>query len=272
MNKTIGFIGSGNMGSAIIGGMLSSGLVSPSNITASDISSTALDNLEKKFHIHTTMSNIDTASISDILFLSVKPNIYPIIIKEIKDHLKKDVILVAIAAGQSISHIEALFNKDIKLAKVMPNTPALVGEGMAAVSPNKNLTPEDIQDVLDIFKSIGKAEVVGEHLMDVVTGISGSSPAYVYMFIEAMADAAVSEGMPRAQAYEFSAQAVLGAAKMVLETKEQPGALKDQVCSPGGTTIAAVCELERTGMRSSVISAVRSCINKSREMSSHHPE
>lgn len=266
MNKTIGFIGSGNMGGAIIGGVISSNLVAPTNITAADISQTALEGLKEKFGINTTTDNHQVAANSDILFLSVKPNIYPIVIKEIKESVKADTIVVAIAAGQSINTIETLFEKDIKLAKVMPNTPALVGEGMAAISPNKFLAEDELQDVLAIFNSIGKAQIVPEYLMDVVTGISGSSPAYVYMFIEAMADAAVAEGMPRAQAYEFSAQAVLGSAKMVLETKQHPGYLKDMVCSPGGTTIAAVCELENKGMRDAVISAVRTCTHKSREM------
>ncbi|WP_230398876.1 pyrroline-5-carboxylate reductase [Novisyntrophococcus fermenticellae] len=266
MKKSIGFIGSGNMGSAIIGGIISSHLVSPSDITAADISPSALESLREKFGIHTSSDNLHVAAHSDILFLSVKPNIYPVVIKEIKESIRENTIIVAIAAGQSIEKIEALFERDIKLAKVMPNTPALVGAGMAAISPNKFLDEEELTDVLEIFKSLGKAEVVPEHLMDVVTGISGSSPAYVYMFIEAMADAAVAEGMPRALAYEFSAQAVLGSAKMVLDTNQHPGALKDMVCSPGGTTIAAVCELERKGMRDAVISAVKVCTEKSREM------
>lgn len=267
MQKTIGFIGSGNMGGAIIGGVLSSQLVSPTDIIASDISKIALESLKEKYGIRVADDNLEVVKESDILFLSVKPNIYPMVIEEIREHIKDNTTIVAIAAGQSIKKIESLFQKEIKLAKVMPNTPALVGEGMAAISPNKNVSGEELADVQAIFNSIGKSEVVGEYLMDVVTGISGSSPAYVYMFIEAMADAAVSEGMPRAQAYEFAAQGVLGAAKMVLETGTHPGVLKDQVCSPGGTTIAAVCELENQGMRSAVIKGVKTCIDKSREMS-----
>lgn len=266
MNKTIGFIGSGNMGSAIIEGIISSKLVDPSKIMTSDLAQSMLDVLAKKFNIRTTTNNAEVAKHSDILFLAVKPNIYPIVINEIKENIKENAIIVAIAAGQSIKTIENLFKKEVKVVRVMPNTPALVGEGMAAISINKLVNESETQDILAIFNSIGKAEIVGEYLMDVVTGISGSSPAYVYMFIEAMADAAVAEGMPRLQAYDFSAQAVLGAAKMVLETKKHPGELKDQVCSPSGTTIAAVCELEKRGMRTAVISAVQVCINKSRDM------
>lgn len=267
MNAKIGFIGSGNMGSAIIGGIIKAGLVTPQNIIASDIMPDTLKALEETFGIQTTTDNLKIAMMSDILFLAVKPNIYEGIIKEIKDSVKENVIIVAIAAGQTIQTIETLFGKAIKVVRVMPNTPALVGEGMAAICPNPLNSKDDVRHIVDIFSSIGKAEVVAESLMDVVTGISGSSPAYGYLFIEAMADAAVSEGMPRNQAYQFSAQALLGAAKMVLETGHHPGALKDQVCSPGGTTIAAVNELEKQGFRNAVISAVKACIHKSRDMS-----
>lgn len=150
----------------------------------------------------------------------------------------------------------------------MPNTPVLVGEGMSALSFNEMVTEKDIKEVLNIFNIFGQTEVVNEKLMDVVTSISGSSPAYVYMFIEAMADAAVLDGMPRNQAYKFAAQAVLGSAKMVLETGIHPGELKDMVCSPGGTTIEAVATLEEKGLRTAIISAMKRCTQKSMEMSS----
>ena len=267
MNTKIGFIGSGNMGSAIIGGIIKAKLVTPENIIASDIMPNTLINLNQTFGIETTSDNIKVAETSDIIFLAVKPNVYGNVIAEIKEKVKENVIIVSIAAGQLISNIETLFGRELKIVRVMPNTPALVGEGMAAISPNLKTTEEDTQKIVDIFSSIGKTEIVGEYLMDVVTGISGSSPAYGYLFIEAMADAAVAEGMPRNQAYQFSAQALLGAAKMVLETGKHPGLLKDQVCSPGGTTIAAVNELEKQGFRNAVICAVKSCIDKSRDMS-----
>lgn len=149
----------------------------------------------------------------------------------------------------------------------MPNTPALVGEGMSALCPNEMVTKRDLEDVLNIFNSFGQTEIVSEKLMDVVTSVSGSSPAYVYMIIEAMADAAVLDGMPRNQAYKFAAQAVLGSAKMVLETGMHPGALKDMVCSPGGTTIEAVATLEEKGLRTAIISAMQRCTQKSVELS-----
>ena len=146
----------------------------------------------------------------------------------------------------------------------MPNTPALVGEGMTGVCANDLVTEEELQLVLNLLKSFGRAEVVPEYLMDTVTGVSGSSPAYVFLFLEALADAAVAEGMPRKQAYEFAAQSVLGSAKMLLETGMHPGELKDMVCSPGGTTIEAVAVLERENLRSAVIDATRACIRKSK--------
>ncbi len=174
--------------------------------------------------------------------------------------------MVSIAAGQSISSIEKMFRKQIKLVRAMPNTPALVGEAMSALCTNKFVSEQELADITAIFQSFGACEVVPEAMIDSVVGVAGSSPAYVYLFIEAMADAAVADGMPRAMAYKFAAQSVLGSAKMVLETGMHPGALKDNVCSPGGTTIEAVAVLEEEGMRSAIIKAQRACVQKSRDM------
>lgn len=266
MKKKIGFIGTGNMGGAIIGGIIASSMVDSEDIIASDINENSLNGLKAKYAIETTISNVDAAEKADILFLSVKPNILPQVVAEIKDCIKEDIIIVSIAAGQSINTIEGLFEKRIKLVRIMPNTPALVGEGMTAISSNDYVTKEEMEQVIKICNSFGKSEVIGEDLMDAVIGVSGSSPAYIYMFVEAMADAAVAEGLPRAQAYKFAAQTVLGSAKMILETGDHPGALKDMVCSPGGTTIEAVIELENRGLRSAVIQGVRSASKKSRMM------
>ena len=244
LDKKIGFIGSGNMGRAMIGGIISSGLVPASHLIASAKTQVTLDTLSEQYGIRTTLDNETVAVESDIIFLAVKPYLYETVIKEIKDCVTDDKIIVAIAAGQTISRIESLFSKDIKLVRTMPNTPAMVQEAMSAITPNEHITEEETKMVVSLFESFGKAEIVPESLMDAVVGVSGSSPAYVYMFIEAMADAAVNDGMPRAQAYKFAAQSVLGAAKMVLETGKHPGELKDAVCSPAGTTIAAVAKLE----------------------------
>ena len=262
----IGFIGAGNMGRAIIGGIINSKIASPRDILASDNNTAALDALRDDFEIQTIADNTKVAEASDILFLAVKPQFLYTVIEEIKKTVKKDAVIVSIAAGQSLEKIETAFAKKIKLVRVMPNTPALVGESMSALTPNQNMTKEDFMPVLKIFESLGKAELVPEHLMDAVTAVSGSSPAYVFMLIEAMADAAVNSGMARSSAYTFAAQSVLGAAKMVLETGIHPGELKDMVCSPGGTTIEAVKVLEEKGFRASVIDAMDACVKKSQSM------
>ncbi|MDE7435143.1 MAG: pyrroline-5-carboxylate reductase [Lachnospiraceae bacterium] len=267
LQKKIGFIGGGNMGSAMIGGIISSGLVPPENLIVSARTQETLDRLSARYGIRTTLDNNQAAAESDILFLAVKPNLYESVIKSIRDTVSEQQIIVSIAAGQTLSRIESLFNKQAKLVRTMPNTPAMVLEAMSAVTPNEQMTEEDTQLILSIFRCFGRAEIVPESLMDAVVGVSGSSPAYVYMFIEAMADAAVQDGMPRAQAYTFAAQSVLGAAKMVLETGRHPGELKDAVCSPGGTTIAAVAKLEEQGLRNTVIAAQNTCSEKSRQMS-----
>ncbi|MCU5098058.1 pyrroline-5-carboxylate reductase [Bacillus wiedmannii] len=267
MDKQIGFIGCGNMGMAIIGGMLNKKIVSANNIICSDLNTTNLKHANEKYGLTTTTDNNEVAKNADILILSIKPDLYASVINEIKEVIKNDVIIVTIAAGKSIKSTEEAFAKKLKVVRVMPNTPALVGEGMSALCPNEMVTEKDLEDVLNIFTSFGQAEIVSEKLMDVVTSVSGSSPAYVYMIIEAMADAAVLDGMPRNQAYKFAAQAVLGSAKMVLETGIHPGELKDMVCSPGGTTIEAVATLEEKGLRTAIISAMQRCTQKSVELS-----
>ncbi|MGG2015193.1 pyrroline-5-carboxylate reductase [Bacillus sp. S10(2024)] len=268
MNKQIGFIGCGNMGIAMIGGMINKNIVSSDNIICSDISAIHLKNASEKYDITTTTDNNEVANNADILILSIKPDLYSSVINQIKEQIKNDVIVVTIAAGKSIKSTENTFGRKLKVVRAMPNTPALVGEGMSALCANEMVTEKDLEDILNIFSSFGQTEIVNEKLMDVVTSVSGSSPAYVYMFIEAMADAAVLDGMPRAQAYKFAAQAVLGSAKMVLETGIHPGTLKDMVCSPGGTTIEAVATLEEKGLRTAIISAMKRCTQKSVEMSS----
>jgi len=262
----IGFIGGGNMGGAIIGGMISSGKYKAEDISVTDLFKENTQRLISEYGVNDGISNRDIARNSDILFLSVKPNVYNEVIGEIKEEIKDNRIVVSIAAGKSIKAVSELFGRSIKLVRVMPNTPALVGEGMAAVCGNELVSEKEVREIVDIFNCFGSAEIVPEKMMDIVTAVSGSSPAFVYMFIEAMADAAVLGGMPRKQAYKFAAQTVLGSAKMVLDTGLHPGELKDMVCSPAGTTVEAVAELERLGMRTAVIEAIRVCEKKSRDM------
>ncbi|MCT4507268.1 MAG: pyrroline-5-carboxylate reductase [Tepidibacter sp.] len=266
MNKIIGFIGCGNMGKAMIGGVVKSNLLSNSNIIVSDEDKGSLDIISNEYSVKTAIDNKEVAKASDIIVLSVKPNIYDLVIDEIKDFVKEDVVIVSIAAGKTIKDIEDAFGKDIKMVRTMPNTPALVGEGMTGICFNKNISKEETEEVVNIFKSFGKIEIIDEKLMEVFISTSGSSPSYVFMFIEAMADAAVADGMSRDKAYKIAAQAVLGSAKMVLETKKHPGELKDMVCSPGGTTIEAVTTLEEYGFRNAIIKAMRECTKKAKDM------
>ena len=228
----IGFIGLGNMATAMIGGMLQKGIAKPEDIIGSSKTETTAEKVKTKFNINTTTDNTAVAEQADILF-----------------YLK-----------------DAFGRPELKLIRCMPNTPALVLEGCTGVCIGENVTEEETEQVLSLLRSFGIASVVPERLMDVVVGVSGSSPAYVFMFIEAMADEAVAAGMPRKQAYEFAAQSVLGSAKMVLETGKHPGELKDMVCSPGGTTIQAVKVLEEKGMRAAVMDAMDACIEKSKCM------
>lgn len=266
MNRKIGFIGSGNMGSAMVGGIVKSGLTKPENVFVAGRNKVTLENLRQEYNINIVENNRELVGCADILILAVKPNGYKEVIDEIKNDCRENSVIVSIAAGLSIAMIEEMFGKPVHLIRTMPNTPALVGEAMSALCPNHLVTEEETEEIKKIFNSFGRCEVVNESLIDAVVGVSGSSPAYVYMFIEALADAAVMGGMKREQAYQFAAQAVYGSAKMVLETGIHPGVLKDNVCSPGGTTIEAVRKLEQQGFRSTVIEAFKACMDKSKEM------
>ena len=261
----LGFIGSGNMCGAIVDGIVKSGF-EPKDITVSGVLQEQLDSFIEKYGVLTTTDNISVAADSDVLFLCVKPNVIYAVADEIKESVGKETVVVSIAAGQSLEKLQNALGSDTKIVRLMPNTPALVGEGMTAMTYNENVTETEAKEVKKILDSFGKTEIIPEKLMDAVTAVSGSSPAYVFMFIEAMADAAVMGGMPRNQAYTFAAQAVLGSAKMVLETGKCPAELKDMVCSPSGTTIEAVASLERNGFRSAVIDAMKACIDKSKNL------
>ncbi len=262
----LGVIGAGNMASAIIGGIIDNKVISADEIICSTPVAEERTRAEEKFGISATADNKEVVSKSEILLLAVKPQVVPAVIEEIKDTVPEDQLIISIVAGKTIDWFKQAFGKNVKLIRTMPNTPALVGEGMTGVSPNENVSDDDLKKALQILSSFGKAEVVPEKLMDSVVAVSGSSPAYVFMMIEAMADGAVKLGMPRAQAYKFAAQAVLGSAKMVLETGKHPGELKDMVCSPAGTTIEAVQVLEEAGFRASLIDAMEACAEVSRRL------
>lgn len=264
--KKIGFIGCGNMGTAMMQGILDSGKCTPENMMISCRTQAALEEKHQKFGVQTSTDNRKVAAFAEILFVAVKPQFYEEVLQEIKDLLNETQIIVSIAPGKTLAWFDELFGRKLKVIRTMPNTPSMVKEGMMGMCAGTCVTEEELALIQDICSGFSQTEVIPEHLMDVVTAVSGSSPAYVFMFIEAMADAAVAGGMPRAQAYKFAAQAVLGSAKMVLETGMHPGELKDMVCSPAGTTIQAVRVLEEKGMRSSVIEAMMKCLDISRNM------
>lgn len=262
----LGFIGTGNMAGAMIGGILRAGLLNPEEIGGADILESSRAAVQKKYGICTLADNRELAQNSRMLVLSLKPQFYAGTIEEIRDCIRDGQVILTIAPGVNLKWLESAFGCGTKIIRAMPNTPAMVGEGMTAVCRSKFTEDTDMETAMRYLNAFGKAEEVPEHLMDAVTAISGSSPAYVFLFIEAMADAGVAGGMPRDQAYRFAAQAVLGSARMVLETGEHPAVLKDKVCSPGGTTIEAVRVLEKAGMRSAVIEAVKACAEKSEKM------
>lgn len=265
-NMKLGFIGLGNMASAMIGGILAKEMAKPQEILGSARTQETRQKAQERFKIQTTPDNRQVAAESDILFLAVKPQFFPEVLSEIRDVIRKDTLVVSIAAGKTISFLEEAISSEHKILRCMPNTPALVGEGCTGVCCNSQVREEELEQVVKLLSSFGRASVITEAMMDAVVAVSGSSPAYVFLLIEAMADGAVKAGMPYPQAYEFAAQAVLGSAKMVLETGRHPGELKDMVCSPGGTTIEAVKVLEERGFRGTVMEAMEACIARNRQL------
>ncbi|MCD7724698.1 MAG: pyrroline-5-carboxylate reductase [Clostridiales bacterium] len=262
----IGFIGLGNMARAIIGGMLRNGMAAAGDIIGSAKTERTRSEVESQLGIGIRESNLAVAEEAEVLVLAVKPQFLQEVIDEIKDGVKPGTLVISIAAGKTLAWLEQAFGREIKLVRCMPNTPALVGEGCTGVCVNGRVSQEETDYSVRLMESFGKASLVPESLMDVVGAVSGSSPAYVFMFIEAMADAAVAAGMPRTQAYEFAAQAVYGSAKLALESGRHPGALKDMVCSPGGTTIEGVRILEEKGMRGAVMDALLAAVEKSKKL------
>lgn len=257
-----GFIGMGNMGSAMLKGAL--GCYDRKDFIFTEHDRDKMKAFSEGTGVECCQTNSLCAEESKYIILAVKPVIYPKVIEEIKPVLDNNKIIISIAPGILISQLEEMTDHRCRIVRAMPNTPAMVGEGMTGISYDETIFLEDEkEDINRFFSSFGKVSVVEERIMSAVVCASGSSPAYVYMFIEALADSVVKCGMPRKKAYEFVAQTLLGSAKMVLETGEHPGKLKDDVCSPGGTTIAAVEMLEEYGMRNAIMKATDACYRKS---------
>ncbi|MDO4614159.1 MAG: pyrroline-5-carboxylate reductase [Lachnospiraceae bacterium] len=260
------FIGCGNMARAMLGGIIKNGVAPKEDITASAKTEATRRRAAEQYGIRTCADNREAVRGADVIILAVKPGILPEVAEEIKDAVSCDQLLLSVAAGKTIAELESFFGSDKKIVRAMPNVPAQVGAGMTGYCANANTAPADRELTASVLNSFGRASEVAESQMPAVTAVSGSAPAYIFMLIEAMADAAVLEGMKRADAYTFAAQTVLGSAKMVLETGEHPGVLKDMVCSPAGTTIEGLAVLEREGFRSAVIEALRSCTEKSKQI------
>ena len=262
MNK-IGFIGMGNMGKALLKGALKSN--SSDNFIFSDKYIT--DEMVQSIGTTKADDNISCVKNAKYIFLAVKPQFFGEVADEIKNYITKDKVIVSIMAGLTIDIIKEALGGNARVIRVMPNTPALVEAGMSGVCFDvSEYTEEEKNTVLGILEACGRVKIVTEAMMSAVTCACGSSPAYVYMFIEALADSVVKYGIPRDTAYEMAAQTVLGAAKMVLETGENPAVLKDRVCSPGGTTIAAVAALEEYGFRNAIFKATDKCYARAEEL------
>jgi pyrroline-5-carboxylate reductase len=262
----IGFLGAGKMATALAKGFVRAEIAFPKEIIASDVADIARNIFAKQTGAKTTASNSDVLKFADVLILATKPDQVPAALAEISGAFMKNHLLISIAAGVTLAKLENLLPAGARVIRVMPNTPALVGEAASAFSLGKSATAADGELAKKLLSAVGVALQVKENLLDAVTGLSGSGPAYVYQFIEALSDGGVAAGLPRDIATKLAAQTVLGGAKMVLETGQHPGALKDQVTSPGGTTIEGLHALEKGRLRATVMSAVRDATEKSKKL------
>ena len=266
-DKHIGIIGTGNMGEALISGLIGSASSKPKNIICTDVRETILDAIREKYGVQTTTNNLDAVADSDIVIYAIKPQIMAAVLNETAKKLDMSKLIISIAAGVPMEAIESCLNKKLRLIRVMPNIAAAVKEAATAIAAGKNASEDDIKLAMTIFNSIGKTVFIPEnYLMDAITGLSGSGPAYIFLIVEAMADAGVKVGLSRQEALFLSAQTVLGAAKMLMETQEHPGQLRDRVTSPGGTAIAGLATLESGGLRTTLINAVEVATNRSKEL------
>jgi pyrroline-5-carboxylate reductase len=262
----LGFIGAGRMATALARGLLAADLVAPARLVASDPLPEALDHFARETGAQTLPHNAGVAARSDVLFLAVKPQQMAAVFGELNGRLTSKQLVVSVAAGVTLATIAAGLGAGPRLVRVMPNTPCLIGRGASAYALGPGATAEDAALVGRLLSSVGRAVQVEEKLLDAVTGLSGSGPAFVYIMIEALSDGGVRMGLPREIATQLAAQTVLGAAEMVLSTGEHPGRLKDQVASPGGTTIAGLQAMELGGVRGALMAAVEAATKRSAEL------
>ena len=264
--RRIGIIGIGKMGEALISGLIRSKFTDRAKIGACDVSVERIGHVSKKYQITCYSDNRRLVENSDIVVIAVQPRDMKTVLEDIREELTSKHLLISIAAGISTSFILRNLQKKVSLIRAMPNNPCTIGEGMTALAPTPKASEEDIKDAKEIFGSVGRVIVLDEGHFDAVTGLSGSGPAYVYLFIEALADGGVKVGLPKGTAILLAAQTLLGSAKMVLETMERPERLKDMVATPGGTTVSGLFELEAGKVRASVIRAVEKATQRAKEL------
>ena len=265
--KVVGFIGSGNMGEVLIRGLIQSGKVQKSDIIASDASQDRLNYISSTYGIRTTVSNVEVVESASIIMIAVKPQNIDALLDELSRSSHEGHLFISIAAGITTDKLAAKMHHQSGIIRVMPNAPASVLAGIAALYPGRNISPEDLQRAVSIFECVGKAVIIkNEALMDVVTGLSGSGPAFVFLMIESLSDAGVQLGISRRESSILAAQTVFGAAKMLIETGRHPSELKDVVATPGGTTFAGLKMLEKGNFRSTVMDAVEAATARSREL------
>jgi len=268
--QTVGFIGAGNMAEALIRGLVRDGHISADRIRASGPRRDRLDELRAEYGIHVTTDNREVAGTSAIVVLSVKPQILDRVLREVGDRLHPGTLLISIAAGVDTETIEAGVPEGVRVVRAMPNTPALVGAGATAISAGRHANEDDLVAARAVFDAVGMTVTLDESHLDAVTGLSGSGPAYIFLILEALADAGVKVGLSRRNAQRLAAQTVMGSAKLLLETDEHPGRLKDMVTSPGGTAIAGLHTLEEGGLRTTLINAVETATKRARELGRGH--
>lgn len=266
-NKIIAIIGTGNMGDALVSGLIGSGSSNPKNIICSDVRKDRLDQIKSGYKVRTTTSNLKAVSEADIVIYAVKPQLMATVLNETGKKLDMSKLVISIAAGVPLAAMESCIKKDMRLIRVMPNIAAAVKEAATAVAAGAHATKEDVELAMEIFNSIGRCIFLKEnYLMDAITGLSGSGPAYIFLIVDALADAGVKMGLSRQDSLFLAAQTILGSAKLLIETQEHPGQLKDKVTSPGGTAIAGLATLESGGLRTTLINAVEAATHRSKEL------
>jgi pyrroline-5-carboxylate reductase len=265
-DKKVAFLGAGNMGEAIIKGLLQTGLVPAASISATDVRADRLQQLARQYGIRAAAANRELVAEADVVILAVKPQIMSTVLQEVAGAVDRAKLLISVAAGVPVAALRGALGKPARLIRVMPNTPALVLEGVTAIARAEGLESGDLELAQELFGAVGRVVVLDEDALDAVTGLSGSGPAYVAIVIESLADGGVKMGLDRATAMTLATQTVLGSARLLIETGTHPGQLKDMVSSPGGTTIAGIAALEEGGIRRTLIGAVERATQRSREL------